>query len=157
MPQSLKMPPERGKKKMPEGIRVAGYYALGIMFGAAVAAGLFAFIATVGVVTRLAAGTKTAKRLMLYETVAIVAVTLANGVDLFQWNLPDVLPGRVVCGLFSGVFTGCLAAALAEIVNVFPVMTRRLRLTKGMPYLVLFFALGKGVGAWYQLIFGAGK
>ncbi len=142
---------------MPEGIRVVGYYALGIMFGAAVAAGLFAFITTVGVVTRLAAGTKTAKRVMLYETVAIVAVTLANGVDLFQWNLPDVLPARVICGLFSGVFTGCLAAALAEIVNVFPVMTRRLRLIKGMPYLVLAFALGKGAGAWYQLIFGAGK
>ena len=142
---------------MPEVIRTIGYYAVGIMFGAAVAAGLFAFITTVGVVTRLAAGTKTAKRLMLYETIAIIAVTLGNGVDLFQWNIPDVFVARVICGVASGIFTGCLAAALAEIVNVFPVMTRRLRLTKGMPYLVLAFALGKGAGAWYQLIVGAGK
>lgn len=142
---------------MSEGLRTIGYYALGIMFGAAVAAGLFAFLTTVGVVTRLAAGTKTAKRLMLYETIAIVAVTLANGVDLFQWNIPEVLLVRVICGLFSGIFTGCLAAALAEVVNVFPVMTRRLRLTKGMPYLVFSFALGKGIGAWYQLVMGAGK
>lgn len=142
---------------MSEGIRTIGYYALGIMFGAAVAAGLFAFITTVGVVTRLAAGTKTAKRIILYETVAIVAVTLANGVDLFWWDIPDLFLIRVICGLFSGIFTGCLAAALAEIVNVFPVMTRRVNLTKGMPYLVLSFALGKGAGAWYQLIFGAGK
>lgn len=141
---------------MPEAIRVVGYYTIGIMFGAAVAAGLFAFIATVGVVTRLAAGTKTAKRLMLYETIAIIAVTLANGVDLFHWTIPDVWGTRIICGLFSGIFVGCLAAALAEVVNVFPVMTRRLRLTKGMPYLVLAFALGKGLGAWYQLILGAG-
>lgn len=142
---------------MSEGIRMIGYYALGIMFGAAVAAGLFAFIATVGVVTRLAAGTKTAKHLMLYETIAIIAVTLANGVDLFLWNLPNWSLARSIYGLFTGIFTGCLAAALAEVVNVFPVMTRRLKLAKGMPYLVLSFALGKGIGAWYQLIFGAGK
>lgn len=142
---------------MSEGIRTIGYYALGIMFGAAVAAGLFAFVTTVGVITRLAAGTKTAKHLMWYETVTIVAVTLANGVDLFLWNIPDMVCLRVICGLFSGVFTGCLAAALAEVVNVFPVMTRRIGLTKGMPYLMLSFALGKGIGAWYQLVMWAGK
>ena len=63
---------------MSEGIRTAIYYAVGVSFGAAVAAGLFAFVTTVGVVTRLAAGTKTAKHVMLYETVAILGVTVAN-------------------------------------------------------------------------------
>ena len=142
---------------MSDGIRTVVYYLLGISFGAAVAAGLFAFISTVGVVTRLAAGTKTAKHVMLYETVAIVGVTLANGFDLFQWQVSFGYIFRSACGLFSGVFVGCLAAALAEVVNVFPVMTRRIKLKVGMPYLVLAFALGKGFGAWYQLIFGAGK
>lgn len=138
-------------------MRTVLYYLLGISFGTAVAAGLFAFITTVGVVTRLAAGTKTAKHLMLYETVAIIGVTLANGFDLFQWQVPCGYICRIACGLFSGVFVGCLAAALAEVVNVFPVMTRRIKLKVGMPYLVLAFALGKGFGAWYHLILGAGK
>ncbi|MBQ8799530.1 MAG: stage V sporulation protein AB [Lachnospiraceae bacterium] len=133
-------------------------YALaGLSFGAAVAAGLFAFITTVGVVTRLAAGTKTAKYIKLYETVAIFGVTLANGIDLFQWEIFGGVIVRCLCGLFFGVFIGCLAAALAEVVNVFPVMTRRIKLKAGMPYLVLAFALGKGFGAWYHLILGAGK
>ena len=138
-------------------VRTVVYYFAGISFGVAVAAGLFAFITTVGVVTRLAAGTKTAKHVMLYETVAIFGVTLANGVDLFQWQIPGGAVFRIACGLFSGVFVGCLAAALAEVVNVFPVMTRRIKLKVGMAYIVLVFALGKGFGAWYQLIFGAGK
>ena len=142
---------------MAETIRTVVYYVTGISFGVAVAAGLFAFITTVGVVTRLAAGTKTAKHVMLYETITIFGVTLANGVDLFQYSFVCGDVFRIVCGLFSGIFVGCLAAALAEVVNVFPVMTRRIGLKVGMPYLVLAFALGKGFGAWYHLILGAGK
>lgn len=142
---------------MSDAIRTIAYYLVGISFGVAVAAGLFAFITTVGVVTRLAAGTKTAKHMMLYETIAIFGVTLANGFDLFQWAIPCGYSCRILCGLFSGVFVGCLAAALAEVVNVFPVLTRRVKLKVGMPYLVIAFALGKGFGAWYELILGAGK
>lgn len=142
---------------MSDAVRMILYYLVGLSFGVAVAAGLFAFITTVGVVTRLAAGTKTAKYLMLYETVAIIGVALANGADLFRWRIPCGDICRIVCGLFSGVFVGCLAAALAEVVNVFPVMTRRIKLKVGMPYLVLAFALGKGFGTWYELILGAGK
>lgn len=142
---------------MSEGVRTVVYYLVGISFGVAVAAGLFAFITTVGVVTRLAAGTKTAKYVMLYETISILGVTLANGFDLFRWTVPCGYGCRILCGLFSGVFVGCLAAALAEVVNVFPVMTRRIKLKVGMPYLVIAFALGKGFGAWYELVLGAGR
>lgn len=142
---------------MSEWVRTILYYGVGISFGAAVAAGLFAFITTVGVVTRLAAGTKTAKHVMLYETIAIIGVTTANLIDLFQLEFAGGVVLRAVCGLFFGVFVGCLAAALAEVVNVFPVMTKRIKLTVGMAYLVLAFALGKGFGAWYHLILGAGK
>jgi len=142
---------------MSEPIRSIVYYALGITFGVAVAAGLFAFLVTVGVLTRLAAGTKTAKHVMLYETVAIIGVTVANAVDLFQVPLWDGTLWRIACGLFCGIFVGCLAAALAEVVNVIPVMTRRIKLKVGLPYIVLAFAVGKGVGAWYQLLYAAGK
>ena len=142
---------------MADGIRTVVYYAVGISFGTAVAAGLFAFVTTVGVVTRLAAGTKTAKHVMLYESVTIFGVTLANGFDMFQWSVWAGTVLRTLCGLFFGVFVGCLAAALAEVVNVFPVMTRRIKLTVGMAYLMLAFALGKGFGAWYHLVFGGGK
>lgn len=139
---------------MSEPIRTIVFYGAGISFGIAVAAGLFAFITTVGVVTRLAAGTKTAKHVMLYETCAILGVTAANLADLFRLEFAAGSIFRGVCGLFFGVFVGCLAAALAEVVNVFPVMTRRIKLKVGMVYLVLAFALGKGFGAWYHLVLG---
>lgn len=142
---------------MSDGLQTVLYYVFGISFGVAVAAGLFAFITTVGVVTRLAAGTKTAKYVMLYETIAILGTTIGNAIDLFRIPFAGGVVLRSACGLFFGVFVGCLAAALAEVVNVFPVMVRRIKLKVGLPYLVVAFALGKGFGAWYHLIFGATK
>lgn len=45
----------------------AVYLVVGLCGGLLVAGGLFAFLSLVGVVTRLAAGTTTAKYLMFYE------------------------------------------------------------------------------------------
>ena len=50
-------------------------------------------------------------------------------------------------GLFCGIFVGSWILALAEIVNIFPVFSRRLGLTKGMSILVLAVAVGKVTGS----------
>ncbi len=142
---------------MSEIFRTVLYCFAGLSFGVAVAGGLFAFITTVGVVTRLAAGTKTAKYVMLYETVSVFGVTLANIFDLFRLDFSCGTFSRGAYGLFSGIFVGCLAAALAEVVRVIPVFAKRIKLRVGMSLIVVAFALGKGLGAWYQLILGAGK
>ena len=52
----------------------------------------------------------------------------------------------VVYGLASGVFLGCLAVALAEVLNVFPVLFRRANLKNGLGFLITAFAAGKTVG-----------
>lgn len=154
----------REKKRMSEIFWAAAYCVLGIFFAIVVAGGLFAFITTIGVITRLAAGTKTAKYVMLYETMVILGASVFNAIDLFKlesrflWNQP-VAVSLFWCfyGGFAGIFTGCLAAALAEVVQVLPVFAKRIRLKTGLPYIVAAFAAGKGFGAWYQLVFGAGK
>lgn len=140
------------------------YLVIGITSAIVVAGGLFAFITTIGVITRLAAGTKSARYLMLYETMVILGASLFNAYDLFKFG-PEILWNNTVgtflfrsgYGLFSGVFTGCLAAALAEVVQVLPVFAKRIKLKFGMPYVMAAFAIGKGIGAWYQLVYGAGK
>lgn len=138
-------------------LRTILYCFTGIFFGIAVAGGLFAFITTIGVVTRLAAGTKTAKYVMLYESAAVFGLTISNFFDLFQVELSCGTFCRGAYGWFSGIFVGCLAAALAEVVRVLPVFMKRIKLQVGMAFIVVAFALGKGLGAWYQLILGAGK
>ena len=125
---------------------------IGIGGGVSVAGGLFAFLTIVGVVTRLAAGTKTAKNVVLYEDISLFGLVFGNLSYLFLDSLKIGGIGLVIYGVGAGIFTGCLAAALAEIVNVVPVMAKRVRLQCGMSAVMVAFALGKLVGSLYQLL-----
>ena len=125
---------------------------IGIGGGVSVAGGLFAFLTLVGVVTRLAAGTKTAKNVVLYEDISLFGLVFGNLSYLFLDSLKIGGIGLTIYGLGAGIFTGWLAAALAEIVNVVPVMTKRVRLQCGMSAVMVAFALGKLVGSLYQLL-----
>lgn len=130
----------------------AAYLVVGLCGGLLVAGGLFAFLALVGVVTRLAAGTATAKYLMFYEDMALLGCTAGNLLYIYKFSLPL---GNLFLGMYgigAGVFTGCLAAALAEVVNMMPVLSERVNLKKGMTGIMVMFALGKLVGSLFGLL-----
>ena len=57
-----------------------------------------------------------------------------------KWIVP-------VFGLFSGIFVGCWSMALAEILNIFPIFIRRIKILKCVPWLIFGMALGKSLGA----------
>ncbi len=124
---------------------------IGLTGGFVVAAGLFAFITLIGVLTRLAVRTNTANRVLLYEDIVVLGAGIGNIIMLFEINIPFGTIGMVLFGLFSGSFVGCLAVALEEVLQVFPVLTYRIKLKVGIPIIVLCLALGKGIGAFYQL------
>ena len=130
----------------------AAYATIGLCGGLLVAGGLFAFLALVGVIPRLAAGTKTAKFITFYEDMALLGCVGGNLLFLYRFGLP---PGTVFLGMYgigSGVFTGCLAAALAEVVNMFPVLSERINLKKGMTAIMTLFAIGKLAGSLFGLL-----
>lgn len=124
----------------------------GLGGGILVAGGLFAFLVMIGVVTRLAAGTKTAKFLMFYEDMALLGGTIGNIAYIYNVGLPVGRLGFLLYGLGAGIFTGCLAAALAEVVKMLPVLSERVNLKRGMTVIMVIFALGKMVGALIDLL-----
>ena len=133
---------------------------IGLSSGIAVAGGIFAFITITGVVTRLAARTKTVKHVMMYEDAVVLGGSAGNLITLFGSGLLGRLPEPVmhmllepVFGIFAGIFVGCLSMALAEVVQVIPVFVRRIRLIYGLVYVVICFALGKVAGTLYQMYF----
>ncbi len=131
--------------------RYAVLILIGITGGFVVAAGVYAFITLIGVLTRLAVRTNTANRILLYEDLVVLGAAIGNIVLLFEVKLPFGIVGLIIFGLFSGSFIGCLAVALEEVLQVFPVLTYRVRLKTGIPIIVLCLAIGKGLGAFYQL------
>ena len=57
-----------------------------------------------------------------------------------------------VFGLLAGIFVGCWAMALAEVLNVFPIFIRRLKIVRCTAVFIISMALGRGIGALIYLI-----
>ena len=121
---------------------------IGLSAGMVVAAGLFSFISELGVVSDFADRTHTGEHILLYENSVALGGILGNIFFLYGIRIPFggwLLP---VFGLFGGIFVGCWSMALAEILDVFPIFVRRVKLLRGIKYVILGVALGKGIGAF---------
>lgn len=126
---------------------------IGLAAGGAVAAGTFAFIIVIGVVPRMIAKCNLAKHTVLFENMIVFGGIAGNLISVFT-GLPLPL-GRcllILFGLSAGIFVGCIAVALAEILNTFPILFRRFRIKEGLPWIMLFMALGKSVGSMYYFL-----
>lgn len=120
---------------------------IGLSAGITVAGGLFAFIIGLGVVSDFADRTHTGRHILLYETSIALGGILGN--IFFIYKIPIGM-GEVTVplfGIFGGIFVGCWSMALAEILNIFPIFVRRVKLLRCIPYIILSMAIGKGVGA----------
>ena len=126
----------------------------GIAAGAAVAAGTFAFISIIGVVPRMNAKSNCAECTVLFENMIVLGGIFGNISSVF-YHMP-IHAGRwilYVYGLSAGIFVGCTAMALAEILNTFPILFRRFQIKQGLSWIVLFLALGKCAGSFYYFFF----
>ena len=120
---------------------------IGLSAGITVAAGLFSFVISLGVVSDFADRTHTGRHVLLYETSIALGGILGNFFIIYQIPLRFGGVLLAVFGLLAGIFAGCWAMALAEILNVFPIFIRRVKLIKCIPYMILSMAVGRGVGA----------
>lgn len=134
-------------------IEMIGLCFLGLCFGVTVSAGIFAFITMLDIIPRLAHRTGTASHLYGLENAIIAGGTFGNIISLFIRNFPVTQAGMAIFGVFSGVFIGCLAMALAESLRVIPIFVKRLKMRKGLPAVLLAIALGKLVGTILQYLY----
>lgn len=128
---------------------------IGFSSGVVVSGGIFAFIAAIGVIERLAEKTHTARYIRIYEE-AVIFGGIAGCVNMF-WDY-SVKWGAFLSVLYCfavGVFIGTLAVSLAEVLDVVPVFMRRARLKYGLSIFITSLALGKTIGSLaYFLIDG---
>lgn len=125
--------------------------AFGLMCGFAAAGGTFALIMAISVVPRIIGMSRTARHVFCYETMIMAGGILGNIVTVFpELPIPFGRPMLVLFGLGSGIQVGCLVMALAEIMNVFPIVFRRVKLKIGLSWVITALAVGKVLGGlWY--------
>ncbi|PNV61171.1 stage V sporulation protein AB [Clostridium sp. chh4-2] len=130
---------------------------IGLCAGGVVAAGVFAFLAIIGVFPRLIGKTQTNQHIFLYETTIILGGILGNLADLYEY--PVLMGGKLFLGIFGfcvGVFVGCLVMSLAETLKAVPVMNRRIHLAVGIQYIILALGVGKLTGSLIYFSRGMG-
>ncbi|MDE7326309.1 MAG: stage V sporulation protein AB [Lachnospiraceae bacterium] len=134
----------------------AALLVIGICSGGLVAAGMFAFVTMIGVVSRMTARTKSIRHIPLYEDLVVVGAAVGNILFLYEPSLVMPRMGAtfsLLFGFFAGINVGCLSIALAELLNVVPIFSRRIKLNRGLTAFVLTFAFGKLVGSVIDLFF----
>lgn len=138
---------------------------IGGSYGLLAAAGVFTVFVAVGLVPRFAGKTHTASKVLLYEEMVIFG-TLVGGLitvfpEYFQvgaylrehfvrasalWELLGQ-GFQALFGLFCGMFIGCLALAIAEMLDSIPILTRRISFRHGIGLAILGVAMGKLCGS----------
>lgn len=144
----------------------------GLSAGLLVSAGIFTVLLAVGLTPRFVGTTHTAKKILLYES----CITAGAVIGTFFSALPALAhagewfrqqfcggagsllleaadaAGEIflgIAGLFMGMFVGCLALAIAEMLDSIPIFARRVSYRHGLGFAVLAVALGKCLGSLY--------
>ncbi|MCT8138802.1 stage V sporulation protein AB [Anaerobacillus sp. CMMVII] len=130
---------------------------IGLSGGLAVGSGLVAFLTVLGIVPRLTQLTKTKNYIKLYEWGVILGAITGSWFSLSEprFNLPSYT--LIVIGLFAGIFVGMLAAALTEVLNVFPILAKRVGVAEKIIYLLMAIVLGKIFGSLFHWIYFVDK
>lgn len=132
---------------------------IGISFGGLAASGVLTVLMAVGLMPRYVGRLHEAKHIILFENMIILGTMSGTCISLFGIYVGDSGLGllgsltEIIYGLFSGIFVGTLALAIAEMLDAFPIFFRRLKLTGGLTWIILSVALGKMAGGFVYFYF----
>lgn len=134
---------------------------IGFCGGVGVAAGTFAFLLLMRVIPRMISKFKFEKNIIFVENMVVLGITMGSILSFQVWKceIPTVFLGKIFMILFgfcAGIFVGCIAVALAEILDTFPILLKRMNLKDEIaPKLLFCMAIGKSIGAllyfWMRL------
>ena len=137
-------------------------------FGALCSAGVFTVLVSVGLIPRFAGKFSIARHVLILEEMVVYGTIFGGFVSIFPklceigdlilrnqvfgelsyevWRFVGI--GLLIAyGMFAGMFVGCLALAIAEMLNSIPIFARRTGFREGIGIVILFIALGKLVGS----------
>nr|WP_026681063.1 stage V sporulation protein AB [Priestia megaterium] len=126
---------------------------IGFAGGLAVGGGYVAFITVLGIVPRLIQLSKTEPFLNIYAACILLGSlfgTLLSFTNI-TWNYSFVF--IMIWGILQGIFNGMLAAALTEVLNVFPILYKRIGIEKHTMWLLMAIVFGKIAGSIFQWVY----
>ena len=137
--------------------------------GLIVSAGVFTVLISVGLIPRFAGKMHVADRVFVLEEMVICGTLVGSFFSIYGrwamigsfvrehtlfgleategvWRFAGTLI-QIIFGLFAGIFVGCLALAIAEMLNTIPVFARRIGFRHGLGIAIFSVAMGKLIGS----------
>ena len=133
---------------------------IGLCSGIGIAAGTFAFLLVIRVIPRMVQKAKLEHKIIFVENMVFRGIMFGCVLSLYSWKKKWLfaLLGKTlltIYGISAGIFVGCLAVALAEILDVFPIFFRRLHLKEEYEAgFVFVMAIGKMLGSLFFFFTG---
>ncbi len=134
---------------------------IGVSSGLIVSAGVFTVLISVGLIPRFAGKMHVARKIFVLEEMVVFGTLFGGFFSVFSdWGMVGafvrehaVFGSRAteglwnLIGIFTGIFVGCLALAIAEMLNTIPIFARRIGFRHGLGIAILAVALGKLAGS----------
>ena len=121
----------------------------GFSGGVVVGGAIGAFITLLQLVPRLIQFTETDKYIKLYEWTFIGSSFVFTILYFFNITFKLNKYTSILFGLLNGTFVGLFTSALAEVLNVIPVISKKFKLNDYVFYLVVALITGKVFGSMY--------
>lgn len=142
---------------------------IGASFGMFTSGGVFTVLISVGLIPRFAGKFHVSRKVLVFEEAVVAGVVLGGFASVFEryagigeavlkhqifgvactrqiWQAAGM--AIIVCfGFFAGIFVGCLALAIAEMLDTIPIFSRRIGFRHGLGLAVSAVALGKAAGS----------
>jgi stage V sporulation protein AB len=128
---------------------------IGLAGGIAVGSGMVAFLVALDIIPRLAQITHSYRFIRWYEWSVIAGSIFFTCSDFFAWSYSFSPLLAVFIGLLAGAFVGMLAGALTEIMNVLPILAKRVGMASYILWLLMAMVFGKVLGSlvdWLHII-----
>lgn len=147
----------------------------GCSFGLLSSAGVFTVLASVGLIPRFAGKMHVADKVLALEEAVILGTIVGGLVSVFSdygrigsYVLTNQVFGvyteeiwrgigisfLIIYGTFAGIFVGCLAFAIAEMLDSIPIFARRIGFCHGLSVAITAAALGKLCGSLFYFAKG---
>src|SRR5690625_655489 len=110
---------------------------IGLAGGFAVGSGFVAFLTLLGVAPRMTQLTNTGAFIRQYIWAMVVGAQVGSWIGLYSFSIGLSALWLIPIGIFAGAFFGMLAAALTEILNVFPILAKRIGVFDRLVFLLM--------------------
>lgn len=123
---------------------------LGLAGGIAVGTSLVALITVLDILPRLSQLARSSNVIHAYEVALVSGSLVFTFAHFFEWTYRLSTLFVVLIGGLQGMFMGLLAASLIEVLNVIPIISKRLRIQHSLGILLIAVVLGKISGSLFD-------